>query len=67
MRGQAKTDEPREKTLRRLRKLCNNEGITRELKRHAHYEKPSEKRRRRKRERIKAIRLAQRARDMLTS
>ncbi|MCA9316939.1 MAG: 30S ribosomal protein S21 [Planctomycetes bacterium] len=65
VRVQAKANEPLEKTLRRLRKLCNNEGITRELKRHAYYEKPSEKRRRRKRERIKAIRLAQRARDLL--
>ncbi|MGE0193632.1 MAG: 30S ribosomal protein S21 [Planctomycetota bacterium] len=65
MRVQAKANEPLEKTLRRLRKLCNNEGITRELKRHAYYEKPSEKRRRRKRERIKSIRLAQRARDLI--
>lgn len=65
VRVQAKANEPLEKTLRRLRKLCNNEGITRELKRHAYYEKPSEKRRRRKRERIKSIRLAQRARDLI--
>ena len=65
VRVQAKANEPLEKTLRRLRKLCNNEGITRELKRHAHYEKPSERRRRRKRERLKTIRLAQRALEVL--
>ena len=65
IRVQAKSNEPLEKTLRRLRKLCNNEGITRELKRHAHYEKPSERRRRRKRERLKTIRLAQKARELL--
>ena len=49
VRVQAKSNEPLEKTLRRLRKICNNEGITREVKRHAYYEKPSERRRRRSR------------------
>ena len=61
VRVQVKNNEPLEKTLRRLRKICNNEGITRELKRHAYYEKPSERRRRKERERIKTIRLAQTA------
>ncbi|MDJ0974856.1 MAG: 30S ribosomal protein S21 [Planctomycetota bacterium] len=65
VRVQAKANEPLEKTLRRLRKLCNNEGITRELKRHAYYEKPSERRRRKNRERLKTIRLAQRAQELL--
>jgi len=50
--------EPLDKTLRRLRKLCNNEGITKGIKRAAYYEKPSQKKRRRERERLKAIRLA---------
>ena len=59
VRVQVKNNEPLEKTLRRLRKICNNEGITRELKRHAYYEKPSERRRRKDRERIKTIRLSQ--------
>jgi len=65
VRVQAKGNEPLEKTLRRLRKMCNNEGITRELRRKAHYEKPSERRRRKSRERLKTIRLAQRALDMM--
>ena len=65
IRVQAKANEPLEKTLRRLRKLCNNEGVTRDLKRHAFYEKPSERRRRRKRERLKTIRLAQKALELL--
>lgn len=55
---QVKANEPLEKALRRLRKICNNEGITRELKRAAVYEKPSERRRRKERERLKTIRLA---------
>ena len=53
-----KNGEPLEKTLRRLRKICNNEGLTRDLKRSAVYEKPSERRRRKARERQKAIRQA---------
>lgn len=55
-----KNNEPLEKTLRRLRKICNNEGVTRDLKRSAYYEKPSERRRRKERERIKNLRKAER-------
>jgi small subunit ribosomal protein S21 len=66
VRVQVKNNEPLEKTLRRLRKICNNEGITRELKRHAYYEKPSERRRRKERERIKTIRLSQTADPLVT-
>ena len=53
-----KNGEPLEKTLRRLRKICNNEGVTKAIKRHSHYEKPSVRERRRVRERLKTIRLA---------
>ena len=57
-----KNNEPLEKTLRRLRKICNNEGITRELKRASVYEKPSERRRRKERERRKAMHAAMKKR-----
>jgi small subunit ribosomal protein S21 len=60
IRVMVKNNEPLEKTLRRLRKICNNEGITRDLKRSAYYEKPSERRRRKERERIKNLRKAER-------
>ncbi len=53
-----KNGEPLEKTLRRLRKICNNEGVTRDVKRTSVYEKPSERRRRKERERQKALRTA---------
>lgn len=53
-----KSGEPLEKSLKRLRKICNNEGITRDVKRTAVYEKPSERRRRKERERLKAMRQA---------
>ncbi|MSR48122.1 MAG: 30S ribosomal protein S21 [Planctomycetes bacterium] len=58
IRVQPKEGEPLEKTLRRLRKICNNEGVTKAVKRHAYYEKPSVRERRRVRERLKTIRLA---------
>ena len=67
VRVQAKANEPLEKTLRGLRKICNNEGITREQKRHMHFEKPSERRRRKDRERLKTIRLAQKAAELMGS
>ena len=60
IRVMVKNNEPLEKTLRRLRKICNNEGVTRDLKRSAYYEKPSERRRRKERERIKNLRKAER-------
>ncbi len=39
-------DEPFEKALRRFKKKCNKEGVLQRLKEVKHYEKPSEKRRR---------------------
>jgi small subunit ribosomal protein S21 len=62
IRIQIKENEPLEKTLRRLRKLCNNEGVTKGIKRSSYYEKPSEKKRRRQRERLKSIRMANHSR-----
>ncbi len=38
--------EPVEKALRRLKKKLDKEGIMREIRAHRHFEKPSEKRRR---------------------
>ncbi|NOX97035.1 MAG: 30S ribosomal protein S21 [Nitrospirae bacterium] len=41
-----KKDEPLEKALRRFKKKMDKEGILREIKRHEHYEKPSQRKRR---------------------
>jgi small subunit ribosomal protein S21 len=41
--------ESAEQMLRRFKKLCEKEGLTKDIKRVAYYEKPSEKRRRRQR------------------
>ncbi len=55
---QVRPNEHLDKVLRRLKKICSNEGIIRELKRRKAYEKPSQRRRRKERERLKAIRLS---------
>lgn len=39
-------DEPFEKALRRFKKACEKAGIMSDLKKHQHFEKPSEKRKR---------------------
>ncbi len=39
-------DEPFEKAMRRFKKKCNKEGIMQRLRETKHFEKPSEKRRR---------------------
>jgi small subunit ribosomal protein S21 len=38
--------EPVDKALRRLKKKLDKEGIMREIRAHRHYEKPSERKRR---------------------
>ena len=42
-------NETAEQMLRRFKKMCEKEGLTKDIKSHAYYEKPSEKRRRRTR------------------
>lgn len=39
-------NETAEQMIRRFKKACEKEGLTKEMKRTAYYEKPSEKRRR---------------------
>lgn len=40
-------NETTEQMMRRFKKMCEKEGLTKDIKRVAYYEKPSEKRRRR--------------------
>jgi len=47
--------------LKRFKKLCEREGIVNRSKRVMRYEKPSVRRRRQKRERLKTIRKAQKS------
>jgi len=41
--------EPVQRMIKRFRKLCEKEGLIRDMRRNARYEKPSERRRRRMR------------------
>lgn len=50
-----KRQEKLSETLRRFRKITEKEGIIKEIKKHAYYEKPSDVRRRAK---VRAIRKA---------
>ncbi len=48
--------EPLDRALRRLKKKLDKEGTMREIRAHRHYEKPSERKRRKAaRSRIRAI------------
>jgi len=46
IRIKARTGESIEQMLRRFKKLCEKEGLTKDVKRRQYYEKPSERRRR---------------------
>lgn len=39
-------NEPLERALRRLKKKLDKEGILKQMKKHEHYEKPSQRKRR---------------------
>ena len=49
----ARGNESLEQMLRRFKKMCEKEGLTKEIKRTSYYEKPSERRRRRQRKSAK--------------
>ena len=46
IRIKARGGESVEQMLRQFKKLCEKEGLTKEIKRRQYYEKPSERRRR---------------------
>lgn len=49
----ARGNESVEQMLRRFKKMCEKEGLTKDVKRNSYYEKPSERKRRRVRKSIK--------------
>jgi small subunit ribosomal protein S21 len=49
----ARGSESVEQMLKRFKKLCEKEGLTKDIKRNSYYEKPSERRRRRARKSMK--------------
>ncbi|MDH3584707.1 MAG: 30S ribosomal protein S21 [Phycisphaerae bacterium] len=53
IRIKSRGGESVEQMLRRFKKLCEKEGLTKDVKKNAYYEKPSERRRRALRKTIK--------------
>lgn len=53
IRIKARSGESVDQMLRRFKKLCEKEGLTKDIKRRAYYEKPSERRRRAMRKSVK--------------
>ena len=51
----ARGNETAEQMLRRFKKMCEKEGLTKDIKRNSYYEKPSERRRRRLRKSVKRV------------
>ena len=49
LKVKSRTGESVQQMMRRFKKLCEKEGLIRDMKRSAYYEKPSEKNRRRMR------------------
>ncbi len=49
----ARSNESVEQMLRRFKKMCEKEGLTRDIKRTSYYEKPSERKRRAARKALK--------------
>ncbi len=41
--------------MKRFNKMCEKEGLTKDIKRNSYYEKPSERRRRRSRKGVKRV------------
>ena len=55
IRVKVRGSESVEQMVRRFKKLCEKEGLTRDIKRTSYYEKPSERRRRKTRKSMKRI------------
>lgn len=53
IRIETRKDEPIEKALKRFKKQCEKEGLTKDIKKNSYYEKPSERKRRRLRKQEK--------------
>jgi small subunit ribosomal protein S21 len=55
IRIKARAGESAEQMMRRFKKMCEKEGLTKDIKRRAYYEKPSEKKQRALRKTIKRV------------
>jgi small subunit ribosomal protein S21 len=51
----ARGNESVDQMVKRFKKMCEKEGLNKDMKRNAYYEKPSERKRRRMRKSIKRV------------
>ena len=51
----ARGNETVQQMMKRFKKMCEKEGLNRDVKRKSYYEKPSERRRRRARKSMKRV------------
>jgi small subunit ribosomal protein S21 len=51
----ARGNESVEQMIKRFKKMCEKEGLVKDIKRNSYYEKPSERKRRRIRKSIKRV------------
>ncbi len=58
IRIKSRAGESAEQMMRRFKKLCEKEGLTKDIKRRAYYEKPSERKQRALRKTIKRLEMA---------
>lgn len=59
IRIKARNGESAEQMLRRFKKMCEKEGLTKDVKKNQYYEKPSERRRRAARKSVKRLSVAE--------
>lgn len=67
IRLEVRRDEPIERALKRFKRICEREGLIKTIRRGEYYEKPSERRRRRMRQRVNQIRKMERLNEKLRS
>ena len=60
LKVKARAGESVQQMMRRFKKLCEKEGLIRDMKRNSYYEKPSEKNRRKRRKAARAASFQQR-------
>lgn len=56
IRLEVRRDEPIDKALKRFKRICEREGLIKTIRKTEYYEKPSERRRRKMRQRINVLR-----------
>ncbi len=59
IRIKARAGESAEQMMRRFKKMCEKEGLTKDVKRQAYFEKPSERKRRAMRKSLKRVAMMQ--------